>query len=188
MPFVRFSRDKRGYEHVYLVHSPSDRGPAARARVLYWYRTPPGVKVGRSPFDAATQRAIEARNPGISFDWPQIVAAKIPPPAPVEAWRERRRAERAVKRARSADTGGSAAMPDEIPEVPEVAPDVSADASSELAASPVPQPEEGASAQTPGGGRRRRRRGGRRRPAAGDPAGNGRLDPPAGVPETSNEE
>lgn len=69
--------------------------------MLYWFRTPPDVKVGRSPFDPATQRALEAQNPDVKFNWPQIVAAKIPPPTPVENWRERRRAERVAKQARS---------------------------------------------------------------------------------------
>lgn len=100
MPFVRFSRDRRGYEHVYLVDA-RDHG---RSRVIYWFRTPPDVKVGRSPFDSATQRSLEQQYPDVKFDWSQIVAARMPPPAPVENWREKRRAERAFKRARSEDT------------------------------------------------------------------------------------
>ena len=76
--------------------SSKERG---RSRVLYWFRTPPGVKVGRNPFDPDTQRSLERQNPGVAFDWPQIVAARMPPPAPVENWREKRRVERAIKRA-----------------------------------------------------------------------------------------
>jgi hypothetical protein len=100
VPFVRFSRDKRGYEHLYLVDTSRDRG---RSRILYWFRSPPGVKVGRNPFDAETQKTLERQNPDVQFDWPQIVAAKIPPPVPVESWREKRRIERAIKRARAED-------------------------------------------------------------------------------------
>ena len=103
MPFVRFSRDRRGYEHLYLVES-NEHG---RSRVIYWFRTPPGVKVGRSPFDAATQRSLEQQYPDVTFDWPQIVAARMPPPTPVENWREKRRAERAFKRARAEEAAGS---------------------------------------------------------------------------------
>jgi hypothetical protein len=97
VPFVRFSRDRRGYEHVYLV----DAKEHGRSRVIYWFRTPPGVKVGRSPFDSATQRSLEQQYPDVKFDWSQIVAARMPPPTPVENWREKRRAERAFKRARA---------------------------------------------------------------------------------------
>ena len=107
MPFVRFSRDKRGYEHVYLIDSSKERG---RSRVLYWFRTPPGVKVGRDPFDPDTQRSLERQNPDVQFDWPQIVAARMPPPVPVENWREKRRAERAIKRARAAEATGTAEL------------------------------------------------------------------------------
>ena len=107
MPFVRFSRDKRGYEHVYLIDSSKERG---RSRVLYWFRTPPGVRVGRAAFDPDTQRSLERQNPDVLFDWPQIVAARMPPPVPVENWREKRRAERAIKRARAAEATGTAEL------------------------------------------------------------------------------
>ena len=109
MPFVRFSRDRRGYEHVYLV----DAKEHGRSRVIYWFRTPPGVKVGRSPFDSATQRSLEQQYPDVKFDWSQIVAARMPPPTPVENWREKRRAERAFKRAR-AEEAAEVAEPENL--------------------------------------------------------------------------
>ncbi|MGE3177183.1 MAG: hypothetical protein AB7O32_06915 [Vicinamibacterales bacterium] len=98
MPFVRFSRDKRGYEHTYLIHAPKKGGPA---RVLYWYRTPPGVKVGRPAFDDAVRKSLEAQYPQVEFDWTDILSATMPP-VEVEHWRERRRAEKAAKQARQA--------------------------------------------------------------------------------------
>jgi hypothetical protein len=102
-PFLRFNRDKRGYEHFYLVQPTTNRRGKTRARILYWFRTPPGVKVGRLPFDPDVQRTIEAQNPGITFDWKRLLATPIPPPSQdVERWRERRRLERAEKAARRA--------------------------------------------------------------------------------------
>jgi hypothetical protein len=103
VPFLRFSRDKRGYESIYLVHTQTRRGKTPRQRILYWYRTPPGVRVGRPPFDEEARRCIEAQNPDLTFDWPTIVATPIPPPAENEQWRERRRAERAAKQAHRAE-------------------------------------------------------------------------------------
>jgi hypothetical protein len=101
--FLRFSRDKRGYEHFYLVQPTTNRRGKTRARILYWFRTPPGVRVGRLPFDADVQRTIEAQNPGVTFDWKRLLATPIPPPSQdVERWRERRRLERAEKAARRA--------------------------------------------------------------------------------------
>jgi len=102
VPFVRFSRDKRGYEHVYLVHTPNKRGRTGKPRVLYWYRSPPGVKVGREAFDTATRRALEAQYPDLTFDW-DALAAPPPPAAPVEPWRERRRL-RKLQKAPQAET------------------------------------------------------------------------------------
>src|SRR5215510_12444929 len=96
MPFLRFSRDKRGYENVYLVQ-PAARRSKAPPRVLYWFRTPPNVKIGREPFDESVRRALEAQYRDITFDWPRLLATPIPPPDK-ERWRDRRRAERAARR------------------------------------------------------------------------------------------
>jgi hypothetical protein len=111
VPFVRVSRDKRGYENIYLFEVSSRR--PSKPRILYWFRTPPGVRVGREPFDEPVRRALEAQNPGVTFDWKKLTSDTLVPPADVENWRERRRAEREAKRARKGDeeeaAGGSAA-------------------------------------------------------------------------------
>src|SRR4030095_7171230 len=96
MAFLRFSRDKRGYEHFYLVEATTNRRGKTRARVLYWFRTPPGVKVGREPFDAEVRQRLESQNPGVVFDWKRIIETPIPS-ADAERWRERRREKRASK-------------------------------------------------------------------------------------------
>ena len=126
MAFLRFSRDKRGYENFYLVETSTNRRGKTRARVLYWFRTPPGVKVGREPFDADVRRALEAQNPNVVFDWRKISETPIPS-ADADKWRERRRLERAERsRRRDAaqpDAGGAEAdaaagemtEPDETP-------------------------------------------------------------------------
>jgi hypothetical protein len=106
VPFVRVSRDKRGYEHIYLFEV-SNRRPS-KPRILYWFRTPPGVRVGREPFDEAVKRALEALNPSVTFDWKKLASDTLPPPD-VENWRERRRAEREAKRARRGDEARTAA-------------------------------------------------------------------------------
>lgn len=125
MPFLRFSRDKRGYEHTYLVHAANRRGRPTRPRVLYWYRTPPGVRVGRAPFDAEMRKMLEAQYPGVAFDWKTFQSTPVPPPEP-EYWRERRRAERAAKQARQLEE--SAAEESETPN----------DAADEAAELPMP--------------------------------------------------
>jgi hypothetical protein len=102
MAFLRFNRDKRGYEHFSLVESTTNRRGKVRQRVLYWFRSPPDVRVGREPFDESVRRALEAQNPDVTFDWPSILEAPIPS-ADADKWRERRRAERAAKQAVAAD-------------------------------------------------------------------------------------
>jgi hypothetical protein len=171
VPFVRFSRDKRGYEHTYLMHESGGRGRPLRHCVLYWFRTPPGIKVGRQPFDEEARQKIEARNPGISFDWKAIASTPMPPVPEVEHWRERRKAERAAKVARREDeqelqspeppmdpNGQAALLPVSVsqPEAGEPAPPTG---------DTVNTPVEGAETQ---GHKRRRRRGGRRRRAGAD--------------------
>jgi hypothetical protein len=112
LAFLRFSRDKRGYEHFYLVEATTNRRGKTRARVLYWFRTPPGVKVGREPFDATVRQLLESQNPGVVFDWRKILETPIPS-ADAERWRERRRAEKAEKAARRARGGGEEGEQDE---------------------------------------------------------------------------
>ena len=68
MPFLRVLRDKRGYETTYLVHWFRD-GARQRSRILYMFRTPPGVRVGRDVLEPAVMREIEAQHPDIDFDW-----------------------------------------------------------------------------------------------------------------------
>jgi hypothetical protein len=104
LAFLRFTRDTRGYEHFYLVQQTTNRRGKMRPRLLYWFRTPPNVKVGRQPFDEAVRRALEAQNPDIHFDWQAIVDTPIPPPVETERWREKRRFERAARQAAVEET------------------------------------------------------------------------------------
>jgi hypothetical protein len=118
--FLRFSRDRRGYEHFQLVEPMTRRGKT-RTRVLYWFRTPPGVRVGRDPFDEETRRALEAQYPSIAFDWRKIIETPIPP-ADTEKWRERRREEKAARRAKKAREATVPDRPDasEFPDLPDL--------------------------------------------------------------------
>ena len=68
MPFLRVIRDKRGYETTYLMHWFRE-GNRQRSRILYVFRTPGGVRVGRDPFDPDVLRQIEASHPDITFEW-----------------------------------------------------------------------------------------------------------------------
>jgi hypothetical protein len=71
VPFLRVIRDKRGYETTYLMHWFRD-GNRQRSRILYVFRTPGGVRVGRDPLEPAVQRELESRHPEIPFEWKVI--------------------------------------------------------------------------------------------------------------------
>lgn len=73
MPFLRVIRDKRGYETTYLMHWYRD-GARQRSRILYVFRSPGGVRVGRESLDADVRRDIESQYPEIAFDWKSVIA------------------------------------------------------------------------------------------------------------------
>ena len=191
MPFLKFTRDKRGYENFYLMQ-PAARGKS-RPRLLYWFHTPPNVRVGRTAFDPEVRRTLEAQNPDVAFDWTAIVETPIPP-ADTERWRERRRVERAMRAASSdeaVDEGAESevpaeparrvepviarpiveAMPDPFPELSVVPAEPESNTTGNLAttsnvSSPAPDSAAGAPAH-----RRKRRRRGRRKPQQGPAPG-----------------
>jgi hypothetical protein len=99
VPYVKIFRDKRGYETYYLLESASDRSRQARPRILFWFRTPPQVKVGREPFSEEIRQAIESQNPDLTFDWARLMATSAPPSPDAQRWRERRRLERSARQA-----------------------------------------------------------------------------------------
>ena len=55
------------------------RGPG---RILYYFRTPPGVRVGRAALDEDAIRLIEQSNPEIEFDWTRILKGQGAEPPP----------------------------------------------------------------------------------------------------------
>lgn len=150
--------------------------------MLYWYRTPPGVRLGRQPFDPDVQKLIEQQNPGVTFDWDTIVNTPMPPPDMTEYWRERRRQEKAAKQERRAAEAAEVADPEEQaveasadpgePESstgPEGAEDSGAAESQPVIEASAESGTESTDAGVPADGangparKRRRRRGGRRR-------------------------
>ena len=70
MAHLRFTRDRRGYENTFLVHG--GRSSRDRPSILYWFRTPPDIRVGRSALDEEAVQALEAEHPEIRFDWARL--------------------------------------------------------------------------------------------------------------------
>lgn len=125
MPFLRVLRDKRGYETTYLMHWFRDGG-RQRSRILYAFRTPPGVRVGREPLDPAVVRELQAQHPDIEFDWRALFDNR----QMIETSAEPRRAARqkSTGRAEPVDTRKRRTEKDEREETPEAATAPAADA------------------------------------------------------------
>ena len=179
MPFLTFSRDKRGYEHFYLVQPTSGRRGKSRPHILYCFRTPPNVRVGREPFAEHVRRALEAQNPGIRFDWDALVATPIPPPE-TEHWRDRRRAERVARQMAEAEQEEPESFgvfaPGELDGMPELEtspiapPQSSGEGADDIRPPATAETKPPAETTVPPNRRRGRRRGGRRRHRAGNGA------------------
>lgn len=82
MPYLRLTADRRGVEHTFLLHVAA---PGEPPKVLYWYRTAPGLRLGRPALDDAAMRTIEEQHPHIDFDWPYILDVGAMTPVEVEA-------------------------------------------------------------------------------------------------------
>ncbi len=111
MPFIRYSRDKRGYENTYVMHAYHGGHGAAGTRVLYFFHSPSHVKVGRRALDAEVLEALEHTHPDLPFDWPSLLRQPAPPPAPVVDWRERRGAGRTRARGQARTSSAPPARP-----------------------------------------------------------------------------
>jgi hypothetical protein len=76
------------------MHGERRRG-RGRPRLLYWFRTPPGVKVGRAALDEEAIRLLEELNPEVEFDWTRILKGEGAESAPARPYRaEVRRGDR----------------------------------------------------------------------------------------------
>lgn len=135
MPFLRVMRDKRGYETTYLMHWFRE-GARNRSRVLYMFRTPGGVRVGRPPLDREVLRQIEAQHPDIQFDWNAVrETQQIIEPAP--EFRRRRPRREDGETAQAAPVAAEPAVA--VDPTPVKTPPPTAAAVVSPAASPVPR-------------------------------------------------
>jgi hypothetical protein len=91
---LRVSRDKRGYDVIYLLLEARRRGRVEN-RLLYCGRWPTPCRVGIKPFDEETRARLEEAHPDVPFDWPALLktlnaalgvsrpplSAPLPPPS-----------------------------------------------------------------------------------------------------------
>jgi hypothetical protein len=63
-----------------VTDSARQRGRGQGQRLLYWFRTPPGVRVGRAPIDEEAIRLLEQHNPEVQFDWARLLKEALQEP------------------------------------------------------------------------------------------------------------
>ena len=210
MPYLKFSRDKRGYETSRSSSpAPDDRGKPPRPRLLFWFRTPPQVKVGREPFPRRSppgDRSAESRH--LKFDWPRLTgdadsAAGRRALARTPTGRERRaaggagssrepevaEAEHEPRSPKSHDGRGRRSRPRQVPSKPlamrktherrRIDADVAA-----AGARPAETAVSGGPTSGAGEPRRRQRRRAAGAAAVGDAGGRRRRPRPAGEPDS----
>ena len=139
MPYLRLTADRRGFENTFLLHVAA---PGEAPRVLYWYRTAPGLRIGRPALDDGAMRMLEDQYPDIDFDWPYILDMGTMTPVEVEAPVPPRKRK---PRRPDADDGAddvfrevAAAAPDDAPR-PAAAEDAPLDEMAPAAAPPASQ-------------------------------------------------
>lgn len=115
-----------------MLHSST---PGERAKVIYWYRTAPGLRVGRPALDDGAMRTLEEQYPDIDFDWPYILdmasmtPVEVEGPLPVRKRKPRRDDDddadavvETVAAARSVPPSSVAVAADDLPQTAEPAP------------------------------------------------------------------
>jgi hypothetical protein len=80
VPFIRRTRDKRGYETTYVMHAYRPSQGPHRTRILYVFRSPAGSRVGREPLEGEVQEALEHTHPDLTFDWQALLRESMEPP------------------------------------------------------------------------------------------------------------
>jgi len=73
LPFIRVTRDKRGYESTLVMHAYRATNGGQRGRVLYLFRSPSHVHLGRRALDTEVMEALEHTHPDLNFDWASLV-------------------------------------------------------------------------------------------------------------------
>jgi hypothetical protein len=73
LPFIRVTRDKRGYESTLVMHAYRATNAGQRGRVLYLFRSPSHVQIGRKALDTEVMEALEHTHPDLNFDWTSLM-------------------------------------------------------------------------------------------------------------------
>jgi hypothetical protein len=77
VPFIRYNRDKRGFETTLVMHGYRTPQGGQQSRVLYLFRSPSNLQVGRTALDEEVVEALEHTHPDLTFDWPVLLRDRV---------------------------------------------------------------------------------------------------------------
>jgi len=77
VPFIRYNRDKRGIETTLVMHAYRTPQGTQQNRVLYLFRSPSNLQVGRQALDEEVIEALEHTHPDLTFDWPGLLRDRV---------------------------------------------------------------------------------------------------------------
>ncbi|GMV22751.1 MAG: hypothetical protein AB7L71_14425 [Vicinamibacterales bacterium] len=118
MPFIRHAHDKRGYDSTLVMHAYRPASGPARTKVLYLFRSPSHVQVGRKALDPEVREALEHTHPDLTFDWNGLLRDAPPiqrQPRP-EHGQGRERGGKAARAGRQARPERPTPPPREVPD------------------------------------------------------------------------
>jgi hypothetical protein len=108
VPFIRRTRDKRGYESTYVMHAYRPSQGPHRTRILYIFRSPAGSRIGRQALDGEVQEALEHTHPDLAFDWQSLLRESAEPPVRAKTGRGESERERPPRSAQPRPPSASA--------------------------------------------------------------------------------
>jgi hypothetical protein len=111
VPFIRHLRDRRGYETTVVMHGYRPVQGPPKSRVLYLFRSPSHIKIGREALDEEAREALEHTHPDLSFDWIALGRER-------DAMRAHQMRDRDADRERHRPSPGRSQQPGERPRQP----------------------------------------------------------------------
>jgi len=79
MPHLRTQRDKRNVDTVALFQSEGRDDGHGRARLVYFFKSPAWVRIGRTALDAEARQTLAAQYPDVRFEWDRLKVPSLRP-------------------------------------------------------------------------------------------------------------
>lgn len=79
MPHLRTQRDKRNVDTVALYQNEGRDAGGGRNRLLYFFRSPAWVRIGRTALDPEARQVLAEQYPDTRFEWERLKVPSLRP-------------------------------------------------------------------------------------------------------------